>query len=68
MDHQDRCNLGASSRFLVGGLSASAAGGRNGVPKTMARALLQKYQMYGKAGNIKKMGYSEYAAQLNTHR
>ena len=68
MDHHGRTILGASLRFLVGGRSASAAGGRNGVPKTMARALLQKYQMYGRVGNIKEKGYSEYAAQLNKLR
>ena len=68
MDHHDRSILGASSRFLVGGWSASAAGGRNSVPKTMVTALLQKYQMYGKVGNTKEMGYSEYAAQLKTLR
>jgi hypothetical protein len=32
----------------------------------MARALLQKYQMYGKVGNTKEMGYSEHAGQLKT--
>jgi len=59
MDYHDRSILGASSRFLVGRRSASVVGGRNGVPKTMARALLQKYQMYGKVGKTKEMGYSE---------
>jgi len=48
--------------------SASSADGRNGVPKTVARAMLQKYQMYGKVENTKEMDYSEYAAPLKTPR
>jgi hypothetical protein len=68
MDHHDRSTFGASSRFLMEGLSASTAGGRNGIPKTMDRGMLQKYQMYGKVENTKEVGYSEYAAQFKTLR
>jgi hypothetical protein len=69
MDHHDRSIFGASSRFLMGGLSASTAGGRNGFPKTMDRGMLQKYQMCGKVETTtKEMGYSEYAVQLKTIR
>lgn len=52
----------------VGGLNASAMGGRYGVSKRAKKAYLQTYEMYGQVGNAKEMAYGAPAAQLKTLR